>query len=196
MTEIIDPAIKMIVEPVVEPVVGHVVEPRVDNEIPPKKPRKPKKKMSEHHKAKCVESLKKAREASAIKRKEKAEYKKIMKKKADDEMKEIINNSRALDKESNDEKDKIILRLQKQLNSLTLNDVISKPKPKKRPVKKMETIIEDNEGNHEDVQELPKQCKQQPVLKAEPIKKPMKQKIQSKPIPYKCKRVNKASKYF
>ena len=151
--------------------------------------------MSEHHKAKCVESLKKAREASAIKRKEKAEYKKIMKKKADDEMKEIINNSRALDKESNDEKDKIILRLQKQLNNLTLNDVISKPKPK-RPVKKMETIIEDNDGNHEDVQELPKQCKQQPVLKAEPIKKPLMSKIQSKPIPYKCKRVNKASKYF
>lgn len=196
MTEIIDPAIKMIVEPVV----GHVVEPRVDTEIsPPKKVRKPKKKMSEHHKAKCVESLKKAREASAIKRKEKAEYKKIMKKKADDEMKEIINNSRALDKESNDEKDKIILRLQKQLNNLTLNDVISKPKPK-RPVKKMETIIEDNEGNHEDVQELPKQKpnkpKQQPVLKAEPIKKPLMSKIQSKPIPYKCKRVNKASKYF
>ena len=195
MTEIIDPAIKMIVEPIVE----SVVEPRVDTEIPPKKTRKPKKKMSEHHKAKCVESLKKAREASAIKRKEKAEYKKIMKKKADDEMKEIINNSRALDKESNDEKDKIILRLQKQLNNLTLNDVISKPKPK-RQVKKMDTIIEDNEGNHEDVQELPKQkpnkSKQQPVLKAEPIKKPLMSKIQSKPIPYKCKRVNKASKYF
>ena len=193
MTEIIDPAIKMIVEPVVEGV--------VETEIPPKKTRKPKKKMSEHHKAKCVESLKKAREASAIKRKETAEYKKIMKKKADDEMKEIINNSRALDKESNDEKDKIILRLQKQLNNLTLNDVISKPKPKpKRQVKKMETIIEDNEGNHEDVQELPKQKpnkpKQQPVLKAEPIKKPLMSKIQSKPIPYKCKRVNKASKYF
>ena len=191
MTEIIDPAIKMIVEPIVE----SVVEPRVDTEILPKKVRKPKKKMSEHHKAKCVESLKKAREASAIKRKEKAEYKKIMKKKADDEMKEIINNSRALDKDSNDEKDKIILRLQKQLNNLTLNDVISKPKPK-RPVKKMETIIEDNEGNHEDVQELPKQKptkpNKQPVLNTKHIIT----KVPPKPIPYKCKRVNKASKYF
>tara|TARA_R110002167_G_scaffold83638_3_gene227049 strand:+ start:1143 stop:1715 length:573 start_codon:yes stop_codon:yes gene_type:complete len=190
MTDIIEPAIKLIVEPIVEPRVE--TEVATEPEVPPKKPRKPKKKMSEHHKAKCVESLKKAREASAIKRKEKAEYKKIMKKKADDDIKEIINNSRAKDKETNDEKDKIILRLQKQLNNLTLNDVISKPK---RPVKKMETIIEDDITGVLPIPP-PKKPIQKPVLKAEPIKKPLMPQIQSKPIPYKCKRVSKASKYF
>jgi len=187
MTEVIDPS-KSTSAPMPLPAILSDNQEQI-----PKKPRKPKKKMSEHHKAKCVESLKKAREASAIKRKEKAEYKKIMKKKEQDEITDVINTSRAKDKERSDEKDAIILRLKKQLDNLTLNDVVAKPK---RKMKKMETIIELSDIVPPPMVEKPVAVIKKPdAVIVKPIVTPV--IISNKPKPYICKRKNnKASKYF
>lgn len=159
----------------------------------PKPKRKAKKPMSEHHKAKCVASLKKAREASAIKRAKTAEAKRIIKKEEADKLDSIINNSREKERSDNAEKDKIILRLQKQLDNITLNDVIKKP-PAKQPKKpKMVTIIED-EIIDENPMPIPAPAK---VISKTPIQS---NEISSKnkiPQPYKCKpKKNKASKFF
>ena len=167
-----------------------------DTEEPTPKPkRKAKKPMSEHHKAKCIASLKKAREASAIKRAKTAEAKRIIKKEESDKLDSIINNSRQKEKHDNEEKDKIILRLQKQLDNITLNDIIKKPKPTvKKP--KMVTIIED---------EIMEEIEEKPMPIPAPPKVISKTPIQSKenstkiniPQPYKCKpKKNKASKFF
>ena len=179
-------------------VINTEVEKIIDVEEPPPKPkRKVKRPMSEHHKAKCVESLKKAREASAIKRAKTAEAKRIIKKEEDQKLDDIINNSRQKEKSDNAEKDKIILRLQKQLDNITLNDVIKKP-PAKQPKKpKMVTIIED-----EIIEEKPIPI---PIPIPVPPKVISKTPIQSNeistkiniPQPYKCKpKKNKASRYF
>jgi len=198
MSEITEPELKIEIKDDQKDVSDIIDEPPSK----PKKERKKKKPMSEHHKKKCIESLKKAREASALKRKEKAEYKKIMKQKDDEEMKEIIRKSRAKDKEDNEEKDKIILRLQKQLNNLTLQDVI--PKPKKKP-KQMITIIEDEHEEPPSNQTKapdPKPIEPNPAPIQKP--KPMIQNnmavntniISNKPKAYICKRKSKAFQYF
>ena len=155
----------------------------------PKK-RKAKKPMSEHHKAKCVASLKKAREASAIKRAKTAEAKRIIKKEEDQKLDDIINNSRQKEKHDNEEKDKIILRLQKQLDNITLNDVIKKP-PAKKP--KMVTIIEE-----EIIEEKPIPIPAPPkVISKTPIQSNENSSKINIPQPYKCKpKINKASRYF
>ena len=185
MTEIIDPKLEMIIN-----------EP-IDQEVPPTPKRKYKKPMSEHHKAKCVESLKKAREASAIKRKKTAEAKKIMKKEEEAKLDAIINSSREKENKKNDERDRIILRLQKQLDNITLNDVIKKPPPKP----KIETIIEEEEEEEPIQIPVPEKIISKPPIQPKEIPS----QIKNEPImlnlnipkPYKCKvKKNKASKFF
>ena len=175
-------------------VINTEVEKIIDVEEPPPKPkRKAKKPMSEHHKAKCVASLKKAREASAIKRAKTAEAKRIIKKEEDQKLDDIINNSRQKEKHDNEEKDKIILRLQKQLDNITLNDIIKKP-PAKKPTKpKMVTIIED-----EIIEEKPIPIPAPPkVISKTPIQSNENSSKINIPQPYKCKpKKNKASRYF
>ena len=96
---------------------------------PIKKKRKP---MTAEHKAKCMASLKKAREASQLKRGKKARAKKIMKEKDDDEVDKILDLHIKSKAEKSEAKDKEIAMLKKKLNSLTLQDVIPKP-PKPEP---------------------------------------------------------------
>ena len=60
----------------------------IDPIKPIKKKRKP---MTAEHKAKCMASLKKAREASQLKRGKKARAKKIMKEKDDEEVDKILD---------------------------------------------------------------------------------------------------------
>ena len=91
---------------------------------PIKKKRKP---MTAEHKAKCMASLKKAREASQLKRGKKARAKKIMKEKDDDEVDKILDLHIKSKAEKAEAKDKEIAMLKKKLNSLTLQDVIPKP---------------------------------------------------------------------
>ena len=107
-----------------------------------KKPRKP---MSAEHKKKVLESLKKAREASKLARGKNSQAKKILKKKKNDETDEIIRRSLLEKTVKDNEKDIEIKRLKKQLDNLTLQDVI--PKPKKKP--KMEPIVEETEPEPE-----------------------------------------------
>ena len=97
--------------------------------IKPKvKVKKPRKPMSAEHKAKVVESLKKAREASKLARGKKSQVKKIKKMKADEETDDIIRNSLLEKSKKNDEKDLEIKRLMKKLENMTLQDVLPKPK--------------------------------------------------------------------
>ena len=97
---------------------------------PIKKKRKP---MTAEHKAKCMASLKKAREASQLKRGKKARAKKIMKEKDDAEVDKILDLHIKSKAEKAEAKDKEIAMLKKKLNSLTLQDVIPKPPPKPKP---------------------------------------------------------------
>tara|TARA_R110000824_G_scaffold34846_3_gene110024 strand:- start:2059 stop:2631 length:573 start_codon:yes stop_codon:yes gene_type:complete len=96
---------------------------------PIKKKRKP---MTAEHKAKCMASLKKAREASQLKRGKKAKAKKIMKEKDDAEVDKILDLHIKSKAEKEEAKDKEISALKKKLDSLTLQDIIPKP-PKVKP---------------------------------------------------------------
>ena len=168
------------------------------------KPKRKKKPMTEEHKAKCKESLKRARIASALKRQQKAEYKKIKQKEEDDEMVATIEKARQKQIAANsDEKDKIISRLQKQLDNITLNDVI--PKPKKKP-KKLEVIEEELPPPREpsppprepSPPPLPKPTPRQPSPTPQPKPTPIVAKPPPlpKPMPYVCKRKVKTFSYF
>jgi hypothetical protein len=114
-----------------------------EGEVKPKKPRKKRAPMSAEHKAKCVASLAKAREASKAKRQKNA-YVKRIKKKEEEKAKDDIIKAQILADNSNTDKDKEIAKLKKQLESLTLQDVVKKPKPKVE--KPLPTIDELNES--------------------------------------------------
>lgn len=107
----------------------------IEEEITPKeKPKKEKKKrkpMTPEHKAKLLEGLKKARERSNLMRKKRSEAKKIIKRKEDEEVERILHENLLAKGKKEDDKDKEIARLKKKLESLTLQDVIKKPKKKK-----------------------------------------------------------------
>lgn len=104
-----------------------------DEIAPIKKAKKPRKAMTAEHKAKCLASLKKAREASQLKRGKKARAKKIMKQKDDDEVDKILDLHIKSKAEKEEAKDKEIAALKKKLNSLTLQDVIPKPPKIEKP---------------------------------------------------------------
>ncbi len=101
---------------------------------PIKKVKKKRKPMTAEHKAKCMASLKKAREASQLKRGKKAKAKKIMKEKDDEEVDKILDLHIKAKAEKEEAKDKEIAALKKQLNSLTLQDIIPKPPPQPKRV--------------------------------------------------------------
>jgi lipopolysaccharide export LptBFGC system permease protein LptF len=90
-----------------------------------------------------VASLAKAREASKAKRQKNA-YVKRIKKKEEEKAKDDIIKAQILADNSNTDKDKEIAKLKKQLESLTLQDVVKKPKPKVE--KPLPTIDELNES--------------------------------------------------
>jgi len=101
----------------------------IENATAPKpKVKKPRKPMSAEHKAKALEALKKAREASKLARGKKAQAKKIIKSKKEEETDDIIRKSLLEKTTKSDEKDKEIARLKKKLDGLTLQDVIPKQK--------------------------------------------------------------------
>ena len=113
--------------PAIPTVIDEIVEK------PPKvKVKKPRKPMSEEHKAKLVASLVKAREQSALKRGLKSQAKKIIKEKEDAETNEIIRKS-LLAKDKEDPRDIQIKELKARLDGLTLQDVVKKPKKKALP---------------------------------------------------------------
>ena len=82
----------------------------IDHIKPIKKKRKP---MTAEHKAKCMASLKKAREASQLKRGKKARAKKIMKEKDDEEVDKILDLHIKSKAEKAQAKDKEIAMLKK-----------------------------------------------------------------------------------
>jgi len=95
------------------------------------KEKKKRKPMSAEHKAKVMAGLAKARAASALARAKRGQVKKI--KKADEEAERdaIIRKDLLKKTQKSDEKDKRIAELEKKLASLTLQDVVKKPKAKK-----------------------------------------------------------------
>lgn len=110
------------------------IETIEEKETPKTKPKKEKKKrkpMTPEHKAKLLEGLKKARERSNLMRKKRSEAKKIIKRKEDEEVERILHENLLAKGKKEDAKDKEIERLKKKLESLTLQDVIKKPKKKK-----------------------------------------------------------------
>lgn len=112
-----------------------------EEEITPKKvkkEKKPKEKkarkpMTPEHKAKLLAGLKKARAASNLARAKRSQVKKIQKEKEDEEVDRILRENLLAKSKKTDDKDKEIERLKKKLESLTLQDVIKKPKKKARP---------------------------------------------------------------
>jgi len=118
----------------------------IENATAPKtKVKKPRKPMSAEHKAKALEALKKAREASKLARGKKAQAKKIIKSKKEEETDDIIRKSLLEKTTKSDAKDKEIERLQKKLDGLTLQDVIPKIKKVsfKEPLPKIEETEDD-----------------------------------------------------
>lgn len=140
-------------------------------DVKEKKPKKKRAPMSEEHKAKCRESLIKAREASKKKRQKNAYVKKIKKKEEekakDDQIKKTILN---------DDKDKEIAMLKKKLESLTLQDVVQKPEPKPKQQEPLPTIDEVDEAPTPLKDEPPKPPKKV-EMKIEEVEPPV------KPIP-------------
>ena len=136
MTEEYDADISSSVESIPEQSPAENIEMEIKEEktTPKEKPKKEKKKrkpMTPEHKAKLLEGLKKAREKSNLMRKKRAEAKKITKRKEDEEVDRILHENLLAKGKKEDEKDKEIARLKKKLESLTLQDVIKKPKKKK-----------------------------------------------------------------
>ena len=125
-------------------------EPK-QNTVKPKavKAKKPRKPMSEEHKAKLLAGLVKAREASAVKRGLKSQAKKILKEKDDAETNELVRRS-LLAKSQPDPRDVEIAELKKRLDGLTLQDVVKKPRQKKKPA----TIKEADEEEEEEIFEM------------------------------------------
>ncbi len=111
------------------------MEIKEEKDTPKEKPKKEKKKrkpMTPEHKAKLLEGLKKAREKSNLMRKKRSEAKKIIKRKEDEEVERILHENLLSKGKKEDDKDKEIARLKKKLESLTLQDVIKKPKKNKQ----------------------------------------------------------------
>jgi len=104
----------------------------------PKKEKKKRKPMTPEHKAKVMAGLAKARAASALARSKKSEVKKIKKANENEERDEIIRKDLLKKTQKSDEKDKRIAELEKKLASLTLQDVVKKP----RKVKVIDTESE------------------------------------------------------
>ena len=152
--------------PAIPTVIDEIVEK------PPKvKVKKPRKPMSEEHKAKLVASLVKAREQSALKRGLKSQAKKIIKEKEDAETNEIIRKS-LLAKDKEDPRDIQIKELKARLDGLTLQDVVKKPKKKALPK------VIDNESEEDLMFEIEiEKEKPKPISKAskEPISKASKE---------------------
>ena len=84
--------------------------------------------MTPEHKAKVMAGLAKARAASALARSKKSEVKKIKKANENEERDEIIRKDLLKKTQKSDEKDKRIAELEKKLASLTLQDVVKKPR--------------------------------------------------------------------
>jgi len=108
-----------------------LIEEEITPKTKPKKEKKKRKPMTPEHKAKLLEGLKKAREKSNLMRKKRSEAKKIIKRKEDEEVERILHENLLAKGKKEDDKDKEIARLKKKLESLTLQDVIKKPKKKK-----------------------------------------------------------------
>lgn len=155
------------------------IEELIDNEtiIPKKikkeKIKKPRKPLSDSHRAKLLEALKKARIASALKRGKASRAKKILKEKNDENVDKILDDHIKAKKDKEDEKDKTILELKAKLDGLTLQDII--PKIKK---KKIEKIVEDDDDIEvEIIPEIKKvEIKKIEIKKVEPIKSILKKK--------------------
>ena len=160
----------------------------------PKKEKKKRKPMTPEHKAKLVEGLKKARERSNFLRKKRAEAKKILKRKEDEEVDRIIQENLLEKSRKSDEKDKEIERLKKKLESLTLQDVIKKPKKKKveRPPTPEPEIEEEVEDIiQEETAQIPEKLEilvEDKILEVETPTKTIKRRI--------CKGRKKKSNYF
>jgi len=132
MTEEYDENLNMISEPETpENIEIELIEEEITPKEKPKKEKKKRKPMTPEHKAKLLEGLKKARERSNLMRKKRSEAKKIIKRKEDEEVERILHENLLAKGKKEDDKDKEIARLKKKLESLTLQDVIKKPKKKK-----------------------------------------------------------------
>jgi len=154
MTEKNDDDISLIPEP--EPTENVEIEIIEEEEPPKEKPKKEKKKrkpMTPEHKAKLLEGLKKAREKSNLMRKKRSEAKKIIKQKENEEVDRILHENLLSKGKKEDDKDKEIERLKKKLESLTLQDVIKKPRKKTRPptpepIQEIEEELEEEPENN------------------------------------------------
>ena len=132
MTEEYDENLNTISEPETpENIEIELIEEEITPKEKPKKEKKKRKPMTPEHKAKLLEGLKKARERSNLMRKKRSEAKKIIKRKEDEEVERILHENLLAKGKKEDDKDKEIQRLKKKLESLTLQDVIKKPKKKK-----------------------------------------------------------------
>lgn len=154
------------------------IQMMIENATTPKtKVKKPRKPMSAEHKAKALEALKKAREASKLARGKKAQAKKIIKSKKEEETDDIIRTALLEKTTKSDAKDKEIERLQKKLAGLTLQDVI--PKQKKVAFKEPLPTIEETD---DDIGVTEHSIEQENVILHIPIPMP-KPKSEPEPMP-------------
>ena len=153
--------------------IGEILEDIKPKKIKKEKIKKPRKPMTESHRLKLLEALKKARVASALKRGKASRAKKILKEKNDENVDKILDDHIKAKKDKEDEKDKTILELKAKLDGLTLQDII--PKIKK---KKIEKIVEDDDDIEvEIIPEIKKvEIKKIEIKKVEPIKSILKKK--------------------
>jgi hypothetical protein len=155
----------------------------IEEEEPPKeKPKKEKKKrkpMTPEHKAKLLEGLKKAREKSNLMRKKRSEAKKIIKQKENEEVDRILHENLLSKGKKEDDKDKEIERLKKKLESLTLQDVIKKPRKKTRPPtpEPIQEIEEELEEEPEPEPEKLEIIKENKILEVETPTRKIKKRI-------------------
>lgn len=156
------------------------IEIKEEEETPKEKPKKEKKKrkpMTPEHKAKLLEGLKKAREKSNLMRKKRSEAKKIIKRKENEEVDRILHENLLSKGKKEDDKDKEIERLKKKLESLTLQDVIKKPKKKVRPPTPEPVEISEPESEPEPEPEKLEIIKENKILEVETPAKTIKKRV-------------------
>ena len=156
------------------------IEINEEKETPKEKPKKEKKKrkpMTPEHKAKLLEGLKKAREKSNLMRKKRSEAKKIIKRKENEEVDRILHENLLSKGKKEDDKDKEIERLKKKLESLTLQDVIKKPKKKVRPPTPEPVEISEPESEPEPEPEKLEIIKENKILEVETPAKTIKKRV-------------------
>ncbi len=151
--------------------VENEVENEVKNDPPPKKEKKekkPRKPMDEATKARLLEQLARGRETSKLNRKKRAEAKKIIRRKKDEDIDEIIKEDLERKKKENQDKNFLREELAELKNSLKELMAENKSLRTQKNNDRIEKVKEDIKEVKEDIQEV-KQLKGDSIPKGSPM---------------------------